>query len=80
VRHNPRYSDHASRERIKAGVTRDQVRVTIKAGAPWPVATIPGSPYHGKQRRFGSRVLRVIYLEGPRDIYVITVYWEGVHD
>jgi hypothetical protein len=65
---------------MKAGVTRSQVRDTIIKGKVWRVATIPGSPYHARQRRFGNRDLRVIYLEGPGDIYIITLYWVGEHD
>jgi hypothetical protein len=67
-------SDHAEERLKQRGITRQQVRNCLNLGA-----TV-GIDLRGRkicQKRIGSRLLIVIYIEVVGGQCVITAYWKG---
>jgi len=70
-------SDHAA-DRLKLRqITRKQVRDCIYSG------TLSGTDLKGrrvKRKKFGKRLLEVVYIEILAGYLVITAYWRGIHE
>jgi len=54
------------------------VRQTLAAGEAIDALTLPGAKQRlVRERPFGGRVLRVVYVEDSRDLTIVTVMWKS---
>jgi len=72
-----RYDDHARRQRIRRGITVDDVRWLLAEGIREPDVTHGGPPHWRNRGYLGRHEAAVAYVESAEEIRVITVEWLG---
>lgn len=71
-----RYDADVLRKMKRRHIRRWQVRWTLAHGVALKVRTHGGERRFGKRGEVEGRELRVIYLERPDHVYVISAHWK----
>ncbi len=69
-----RYSSHAVDRMRSRRIRRGDVQRLLATGRPDP-SQVPGQSVHTKRGMLGHQEAIIVYREGPRGIYVVTVMW-----
>jgi hypothetical protein len=71
------FPKHALDQMDDRGVTRAMVRETLATGDVFEVhQRSGGARRHGREKRYASGALRVVYFEDAHEVTLVTIMWK----
>ena len=69
-------SEHANERLRQRCITRDQIRRVLRQSSQLTTSDINGRKI--KEKKFGKKILVVVYLDILGGQLIVTAYWKGV--